>query len=132
MKEDKKQICSVCGKEQAKTECDNCGTVICGECCKLEIWGTGAEDLSARYFCPACKDNPDVNPWGAYSNVSEGAEKQEQVIRNAEGKISELPGANAYPVRKKGKRDTDIIQTRICLREMACTYLPTNNGQIGA
>jgi 3-oxoacid CoA-transferase subunit A len=61
--------CTACGKKQAKTECDNCGTAICGDCCKLEIWGGGAEDLSARYFCPTCKDDPNVNPWGAYSNT---------------------------------------------------------------
>lgn len=69
MKDNKSQKCTVCGKENAKTECDNCGTAICGDCCKLEIWGSGAEDLSARYFCPTCKEDPDVNPWGAYSNV---------------------------------------------------------------
>jgi 3-oxoacid CoA-transferase A subunit len=61
--------CTACGKKQARTQCDNCGTAICGDCCKLEIWGSGAEDLSARYFCPTCKDDPDVNPWGAHSNT---------------------------------------------------------------
>jgi 3-oxoacid CoA-transferase A subunit len=61
--------CTACGKKQAKTECDNCRTELCGDCCKLEIWGSGAEDLSARYFCPTCKDDPDVNPWGAHSNT---------------------------------------------------------------
>lgn len=59
--------CTACGKKLAKTECDNCGTALCGDCCKLEIWGCGAEDLTARYFCPTCKDDPDVNPWGAFS-----------------------------------------------------------------
>jgi 3-oxoacid CoA-transferase A subunit len=61
--------CTACGKKQARTKCDNCGTVLCGDCCKLEIWGCGAEDLTARYFCPTCKDDPDVNPWGAYSDT---------------------------------------------------------------
>lgn len=61
--------CTACGKKQAKTHCDNCATAICGDCCKLEIWGCGAEDLSARYFCPTCKDDPDVNPWGAHGNT---------------------------------------------------------------
>ena len=61
--------CTACGKKEAKTECDNCRTAICGDCCKLEIWGGGAEDLSARYFCPTCKDDPDVNPWGASGNT---------------------------------------------------------------
>jgi len=61
--------CAVCGKNQARTECDNCKTAICGDCCKLEIWGSGAEDLSARYFCPTCRDDPNVNPWGTYSDT---------------------------------------------------------------
>lgn len=69
MKAEKKQICSCCGKEQAKTECDHCGVVLCRECSKLEIWGNGAEDLSVRYFCPTCKNDPVVNPWGAHSNM---------------------------------------------------------------
>ena len=57
--------CTVCGNKPAKSYCDNCATALCDECCKLEIWGGGAEDLTARYFCPACKDDPQVNPWGA-------------------------------------------------------------------
>jgi 3-oxoacid CoA-transferase A subunit len=61
--------CTACGKKQARTECDNCQAAVCGDCCKLEIWGSGAEDLSARYFCPTCKEDPDVNPWGAYGNA---------------------------------------------------------------
>jgi hypothetical protein len=119
MKEDKKQSCSVCGKEQAKTECDNCGTVLCGECCKLEIWGTGAEDLSARYFCPACKDNPDVNPWGAYINVSDGAEKQEHVIRKVEGKNIRAAGSKRLPGQKKRQAGYGRYTN---------THLPSGNG----
>lgn len=57
--------CHVCWKKQALTVCDHCGKELCSDCRELEIWGTGAEDLSAKYFCPECKDNPDVNPWGA-------------------------------------------------------------------
>ncbi|MBN1881157.1 MAG: 3-oxoacid CoA-transferase subunit A [Deltaproteobacteria bacterium] len=64
-----KTKCTVCGKKQARTVCDNCGAEICGDCCKLEVWGCGAEDLTARYFCPTCKEDPDVNPWGAFSNT---------------------------------------------------------------
>ena len=79
MKDNKNQKCTVCGKELAKTECDNCGAAICGECCKLEIWGSGAEDLSARYFCPTCKEDPDVNPWGAHGNVDDKAAVTQKV-----------------------------------------------------
>ena len=101
MKDDKKQSCSVCKKEPAKTECDNCGITLCGECCKFEIWGTGAEDLSARYFCPTCKDDPDVNPWGAYSSISDGEEKKESVIWKAEGKKVRAAGSKRLFGEKK-------------------------------
>lgn len=103
MKDDKKQSCSVCGKGQAKTECDNCGTAICGECCKLEIWGSGAEDLSARYFCPACKDDPAVNPWGAYSNV---VDEKAAVLQKAENKKVRVAASRRLPVKKEKARST--------------------------
>jgi hypothetical protein len=66
MKANEKHTCEICGKAEAVTECEHCGKHMCRECRKLEIWGTGAEDLSVKYFCPTCKENPDVNPWGAY------------------------------------------------------------------
>jgi len=77
MKANKNQICSSCGKEQAKTECDHCGKALCRECSKLEIWGNGAEDLSVRYFCQTCKNDPAVNPWGAYSTISDISAEEE-------------------------------------------------------
>jgi len=67
----KKNICIACGKEPATTTCDHCGSPICKECITLEIWGSGAEDLSAKYFCPGCKENPDINPWGAHTREAE-------------------------------------------------------------
>ena len=69
--------CAVCGKQIAVTACDHCGKKLCRECCKLELWGTGAEDLSAKYFCPACKADPDVNPWGAHG-VEPDVEKERE------------------------------------------------------
>ena len=119
MKENKNQKCTVCGKEQAKTECDNCGIVICGDCCKLEIWGSGAEDLSARYFCPTCKDDPDVNPWGAYSNVIDGEEKQESVIRKVEVKNVRVAPSKRLSSQKKKQTGYGHYTN---------THLPTDNG----
>ncbi len=58
-------LCGVCGRREAFMSCDHCGKPLCPDCRRLELWGSGAEDLSAKYFCPACKDNPDINPWGA-------------------------------------------------------------------
>jgi len=115
MKENKNQKCTVCGKEQAKTECDNCGIVICGDCCKLEIWGSGAEDLSARYFCPTCKDNPDVNPWGAHSNVVEGADD-----RAADKKIRVAARKRLYVKKEKIKNTGYGNYTNM--------HLPAGNG----
>jgi len=65
MKADEKNLCAVCGRFEAVMACDHCGKPLCRDCRKFELWGSGAEDLSAKYFCPACKDDPDVNPWGA-------------------------------------------------------------------
>jgi hypothetical protein len=102
MKDNKNQKCTVCGKEQAKTECDNCGIAICGDCCKLEIWGSGAEDLSARYFCPTCKEDPDVNPWGAHSNVVD----KEAVTQKAEVKNVRADASKRLTVKKKKAEGT--------------------------
>ena len=102
MKDNKNQKCTVCGKEQAKTECDNCGIAICGDCCKLEIWGSGAEDLSARYFCPTCKEDPDVNPWGAHSNVVD----KEAVTQKAEVKNIRVATSKRLSVKKENARST--------------------------
>jgi hypothetical protein len=81
MKAEKNQICSCCGKEQAKTECDHCGVALCRNCSKLEIWGNGAEDLSIRYFCTTCKNDPVINPWGAHSNISDNLEEEKVAPR---------------------------------------------------
>jgi hypothetical protein len=57
--------CAICGKAEAVDTCDTCGKAICKKCLKLEVWGTGAEDLTFKHLCPSCKDNPEINPWGA-------------------------------------------------------------------
>jgi len=49
----------------------------------MEIWGSGAEDLTIKYLCPACKEDPDINPWGAYDKVLEAEEAKHSVIRAA-------------------------------------------------
>jgi hypothetical protein len=101
MKDNKNKECAVCGKELAKTECDNCGTAICGDCCKLEIWGSGAEDLSARYFCPTCKEDPDVNPWGAHGNVAGGVNDKAAVTQNVEVKNIRVAARKRSNVKKE-------------------------------
>jgi hypothetical protein len=106
MKEDKKQICSVCGKAQVKTECDNCGTSICGDCCKFEIWGSGAEDLTARYFCPKCKEDPAVNPWGAHSNAIESDGNAGTFAQKTIGNKVRAVGSRQPAARKEKARKT--------------------------
>ncbi|MEN6475120.1 MAG: hypothetical protein ABFD81_13985 [Syntrophaceae bacterium] len=86
MKADEKHMCEVCGKVEGVTECEHCGKHLCRECRKLEIWGTGAEDLSVKYFCPTCKDNPDVNPWGAREQEFGLGEVLEIVNQNNENR----------------------------------------------
>jgi len=98
--------CAACGKKQAKTVCDNCGAAICGDCCKFEIWGSGAEDLSARYFCPTCKDDPNVNPWGACSetDVKETGGDPRAAASNGRsyvgGATAQTNGKKLYPTCK--------------------------------
>jgi len=65
MKAVEKTLCVVCSRLEAIMTCEHCGKPLCRDCLKFELWGSGAEDLSAKYLCPTCKDNPDVNPWGA-------------------------------------------------------------------
>lgn len=57
--------CAVCGKAEAIDECHVCGKSLCKNCRKLEVWGTGAEDLTFRNLCEKCKNSPEANPWGA-------------------------------------------------------------------
>jgi len=121
MKENKNQKCTVCGKEQAKTECDNCGTAICGDCCKLEIWGSGAEDLSARYFCPTCKEDPEVNPWGAHSNVPDGMDEKTAVTQKAEGRNVRATASKRLTVKKEKTVSAGYGNYRN-------THLPSDNG----
>ena len=121
MKDNKNKKCMVCGKEQAKTECDNCGIAICGDCCKLEIWGSGAEDLSARYFCPTCKDDPDVNPWGAYSNVVEVADDKAAGPQKMASKNVRAAASKRLPVKKEKARS-------IGYGSYTNTHLPSDNG----
>jgi hypothetical protein len=73
--------CSDCGRQIAVTSCDHCGKRLCRKCCKLELWGTGAEDLSARYFCSVCKADPDVNPWGAHGVASDIENERDVEVR---------------------------------------------------
>ena len=61
-----KKTCEVCGRNEALVICDGCGKALCRECRCMDIWGSGAEDLTLKYFCPACKEDPEVNPWGAF------------------------------------------------------------------
>jgi hypothetical protein len=65
MKAHETTLCAVCGKIEAVMSCDHCEKPLCRDCRKLDLWGSGAEDLSVKCFCPECKDNPDANPWGA-------------------------------------------------------------------
>ena len=64
-----KRLCEICGKNEAVEACAGCGKALCRKCREMEIWGSGAENLTVKYFCPTCKEDPEVNPWGAYDKV---------------------------------------------------------------
>ena len=65
----KEKTCECCKENEAITICAGCGKSLCRQCRKMEIWGSGAENLTVKYFCPECKEDPDINPWGAYDKV---------------------------------------------------------------
>ena len=95
MKAEKKKICLCCGKEQAETHCDHCGVALCTECSNLELWGTGAESLSFRYFCQTCKNDPAVNSWDAKGAMPAMLAKK---VRKAEPRfILPRPAGFPYP-----------------------------------
>ena len=68
--------CEICGRDEALEVCAGCGKAMCRACRTFEIWGAGAEDLSVKYLCPACKEDPEINPWGAYDAVEAPAGKK--------------------------------------------------------
>jgi hypothetical protein len=116
MKTEKKQICSHCGKEGAKTKCDHCGVTLCRECTNVEIWGTGAECLSFRYFCKTCKEDPAVNSWDAegsmpYIPVEEVAScvvKTKEIRRAKPRFILPRPAGFPYP-----NEESDTVQSSV-------------------
>ena len=69
MKSIQNKRCAVCGQQEAIDVCEGCGIPLCRKCRQMEIWGGGAEDLTVKHFCPQCKQDPEVNPWGAFEGV---------------------------------------------------------------
>jgi len=61
----KRTFCTACARTETAEACDHCGQPLCRDCRRLELWGSGAEDLSAKYLCAACTEDPEINPWGA-------------------------------------------------------------------
>jgi len=82
--------CAVCGKAEAVDTCYVCSKALCKKCRKLEVWGTGAEDLTFRNLCEKCKNDPEVNPWGA-PNEEFGLGEVLEIIKASE--VKQLPMA---------------------------------------
>ncbi|MBN1636336.1 MAG: hypothetical protein JW920_07470 [Deltaproteobacteria bacterium] len=64
-----KHLCEICAQRVGVAKCDGCGKILCKQCRQIEIWGSGAEDLTVKYFCNKCKEDSEINPWGACNMV---------------------------------------------------------------
>jgi len=76
-----KSMCEVCSKRKAVIQCDACGKALCSTCYEFEVWGMERSEFTIKYFCPACKEDPDINPWGAFDKAA-GIEELNENVRN--------------------------------------------------
>lgn len=76
-----KRMCEVCSKREAVILCDACGKALCSKCYEFEVWGVERTDFIIKHFCSACKEDPDINPWGAFDKAA-GIEELIDNVRN--------------------------------------------------
>jgi hypothetical protein len=56
------RLCGVCGAREAILPCDGCKTILCGDCVKHGLYGTGCGCIQPLFLCPLCYDDPGINP----------------------------------------------------------------------
>lgn len=58
-KEERKRqrLCEVCGERGIFMKCDGCGILLCSECLKYSLYGTGCGCIQPVVLCPACDED---------------------------------------------------------------------------
>ncbi len=60
--ENSEPVCLVCGERKVFTTCTGCSRTICESCSRFELVGSGCGTVWPVYYCPACAQDPDINP----------------------------------------------------------------------
>ncbi len=53
--------CEICGGK-VFTVCPGCGKAVCQACARFELIGSGCGSVWPVYYCPACVQDPVINP----------------------------------------------------------------------
>jgi len=56
------QICDICRHREAVSQCCGCSRALCKRCRNMEIYVQGDGEVTIKYFCPSCSQDPRVNP----------------------------------------------------------------------
>jgi len=65
-----KILCKVCDKNEAVIYWDGCGSPLCQDCRKFDMWGYGCGHVDTKVFCHSCSDDININPWGGIRPVN--------------------------------------------------------------
>ena len=55
-------VCAVCREPKVFTACLGCGKPVCERCARFELIGSGCGCVWPAYYCPACVQDPAINP----------------------------------------------------------------------
>ena len=67
--ESTEDICAICGGSDRVTRCGGCGRSLCKRCRSMEIYVQVDGEITIKYFCSDCGDDPRVNPPKACKKV---------------------------------------------------------------
>lgn len=62
-------ICIICGGTQGMTRCGGCDRPLCKRCRSMEICTKIDGEITIKYFCPDCGNDPRINPPKAFTKV---------------------------------------------------------------
>ena len=56
------EVCSRCGRSPVFAACAGCGGLLCGDCARFELIGSGCGTVWPVYYCAKCAADPLINP----------------------------------------------------------------------